>query len=46
MQRAFYTIVLLLAEIERQATANNLYQEKEVLEPGDEGYVEPTPTQD
>lgn len=45
MQRAFYTIVLLLAEVERQATENNLYNEKEVLEPGDEGYVAPT-TQD
>jgi hypothetical protein len=43
MQRAFYTIVLLLAEIERQATQNNLFTEKEILEPGDEGYVEPTP---
>jgi hypothetical protein len=42
MQRAFYTMVLLLAEIERQATVNNLYNEKEILEPGDEGYVEPT----
>lgn len=42
MQRAFYTIVLLLAETERQATANNQYIEKEILEPGDEGYVEPT----
>jgi len=40
-QRAFYTIILLLAEIEKQATENNLYVEKEVLEPGDEGYVEP-----
>jgi len=45
MQRAFYTIVLLLAEVERQATVNNLYTEKEILEPGDEGYVDPT-TQD
>jgi hypothetical protein len=41
-QRAFYTIILLLSEIERQATAENLYEEKEVLEPGDEGYVKPT----
>ena len=41
-QRAFYTVILLLAEIEKQATENNLYVEKEVLEPGDEGYVEPT----
>ncbi len=40
-QRAFYTIVLLLAEIEKQATENNFFIEKEVLEPGDEGYEEP-----
>ena len=41
-QRTFYTIVLLLAEIERQASEQKLYDEKEVLEPGDEGYVAPT----
>lgn len=41
IQRAFYTIVLLLSEIEKTATDKNLYIEKEVLEPGDEGYVEP-----
>jgi hypothetical protein len=43
LQRAFYTILLLLAEIEKRATDENLYNEKEILEPGDEGYVEPTP---
>lgn len=42
LQRAFYTIILLLAEIEKRATDENLYIEKEILEPGDEGYVEPT----
>jgi hypothetical protein len=42
LQRAFFTIVLLLAEIEKTATDKNLYKEKEILEPGDEGYVEPT----
>jgi menaquinone-dependent protoporphyrinogen IX oxidase len=42
LQRAFYTIILLLAEIEKKATDGNLYIEKEILEPGDEGYVEPT----
>lgn len=42
VQKAFYTITLLLAEIEIQAKNNNLYEEKEVLEPGDEGYVAPT----
>jgi hypothetical protein len=41
LQRSFYTVALLLAEIESQAKAKNLYDEKEVLEPGDEGYVAP-----
>jgi hypothetical protein len=45
-QRTFYTIVLILAEIERQATQQKLYEEKEILEPGDEGYVAPTPEKD
>ena len=45
-QKAFYTIILLLAEIERQAKADKLYEEKEILEPGDEGYVESTPEKD
>ncbi len=40
-QKSFYTIGLLLAEIENQAKTNNLYEDKEVLEPGDEGYVAP-----
>lgn len=41
-EKSFYTVTLLLAEIERQAKENNLYNEKEILEPGDEGYVAPT----
>jgi hypothetical protein len=40
LQRAFYTLVLLLAEVERQAKESNLYNEKEILEPGDENYKE------
>jgi hypothetical protein len=40
-QRAFYTISLLLAEIEKVATDTKQIEEKEVLEPGDEGYVAP-----
>lgn len=44
-QRAFYTIILLLAEIEKQATELKLFTEREILEPGDEGYVAPTSTQ-
>lgn len=42
LQQHFYTTTLLLAEIERQAIANNMFDEKEILEPGDDGYVEPT----
>jgi hypothetical protein len=41
-EKTFYTIILVVAEIERKATSENLYVEKEILEPGDEGYVEPT----
>jgi hypothetical protein len=39
-QRSFYTVALLLAEIEHQAKVGNHIEEKEVLQPGDEGYVE------
>lgn len=31
-QRSFYTVTLLLGEIERQATLNNLYNEKDITE--------------
>lgn len=41
LQRSFHTITLLLAEIEKTAKDKELYDEKEVLEPGDEGYVSP-----
>lgn len=41
LQKAFFTIVLLLAEIEKTATDKNLYEEKEILEPTDEGYKQP-----
>lgn len=41
-EQAFFGITLILTEIERVASENNLYQEREVLEPGDEGYVAPT----
>lgn len=41
-ERSFYTISLAIAEIERQVKEAELYTEKEILEPGDEGYVEPT----
>jgi hypothetical protein len=41
-EQCFYTIMIALTEIERVATEENLYEEKEVLEPTDEGYVPPT----
>jgi len=40
-EKSFYTITLILAEIEKQASSNKLFDEKEILEPTDEGYVEP-----
>ena len=42
LQRCFHTTALLLAEIETQSKAQNQIQDKEILEPGDEGYVVPT----
>jgi hypothetical protein len=41
LQRSFYTLTLLLAEIEQQVKDKDLFEEKEVLQPGDEGYVAP-----
>lgn len=41
LQRSFYTVTLLLAEIERISKDNDLFIEKEILQPGDEGYVAP-----
>jgi len=41
LQRSFYTVTLLLAEIEKAAKDSDLFTEKEILQPGDEGYVEP-----
>ena len=41
-ERAFYTITLLVSEIEKQVQDNpELYNEREVPEPGDPDYVEP-----
>jgi hypothetical protein len=40
--RTFHTITLFLAEVEKQARDKNLYDEKEILEPDDEGYIAPT----
>lgn len=41
-ERSFYTMTLLLGDIENNAKKENLYEEKEILEPGDPNYVEPT----
>lgn len=41
-ERSFYTVTLLIAEIEAVAKKESLYEEKEILQPGDEGYVAPT----
>ena len=41
-ERAFYTLTLLVSEIEKQVQDNpELYNEREVPEPGDPDYVEP-----
>lgn len=42
VEQAFYTVTLMISEIERISTEQNLFEEKEILEPTDEGYVEPT----
>jgi hypothetical protein len=42
VQRAFFTLSLLIAEIERKAVEDKLFEEDEILEPDDEGYVAPT----
>jgi hypothetical protein len=34
-QRSLYTVILLLAEIESQATKQNLYEEKEINDPSE-----------
>ena len=34
-QRSLYTVILLLAEIESQATRQNLYEEKEINDPSE-----------
>lgn len=41
-ERSFYTLTLIIAEIERVAAEQNMYKEETLLEPDDEGYVEPT----
>jgi hypothetical protein len=41
-ERAFYTVTLLVSEIEKQVQGNSeLYTERDVPEPGDPDYIEP-----
>lgn len=40
-QKSFYTISLMISEIEKLTAQDGNFIEKEILEPGDEGYVEP-----
>jgi len=42
IERAFFTLSIMVAEIERVAKEQKVYEDKQVLQPGDEGYVEPT----
>jgi hypothetical protein len=42
LQRSFYTVALFLAQVEIQVKNENLFNEKEILEPTDEGYTPPT----
>jgi hypothetical protein len=42
VEQAFFTTTLMIAEIEKISIEQKLFDEKEILEPGDEGYVEPT----
>ena len=42
VQRSFRTVALMLTEIEQSATDQKLFEEKEVLEPGDPEYKAPT----
>jgi hypothetical protein len=40
--QAFQTLTRLLGEIESKAEAQDLFETKEIAEPGDDNYVEPT----
>lgn len=41
LQKSFFTVALFLAQVEQQVRNEELFVEKEVLEPGDEGYTQP-----
>jgi len=41
-ERTFQTITRIIGEIEKVANETSMYDDKEILEPTDEGYVSPT----
>lgn len=41
IEKSFYTVALLISEIEKQAKETNNLETKEVLVPGDEGFEMP-----
>jgi hypothetical protein len=41
LQKSFYTVALFLGQVEQQTRDEEKYIEKEILEPGDEGYIPP-----
>jgi len=41
VEKSFYTVALLISEIEKQAKETNSLEDKEVLVPGDEGFEMP-----
>jgi hypothetical protein len=42
LERAFYTLTLLVSEIEKNMKEQNLFTEKVVAEEGDKDYVQPS----
>jgi len=41
-ERAVYTLSILISEMERIATITELTDDNSILQPNDEGYIEPT----
>ena len=41
LEQCFFTTTLMITEIEKTSVEEKLFDEKEILEPTDEGYVEP-----
>jgi hypothetical protein len=41
-QKSFYTMALMISEMEKQAEVGNFIVEKEILLPGEEGYEGPS----